>query len=207
MTKAAPEPLQSSISVKLIALWDSQSVVNLNICKQGDYHCDCYYHDVTIHTAAWCHAGLEVLRVWTRHAEVQLGLQHPLPHPAAFVTRSAAARRPRGPAGVDARLRCVIWGGNMRRHAETLRGQEHKANQKPFLTEKKEKKKCILYILLFQQLTGVTLYCFLLMQHFFFSFLFFSFKSRFHPAPADLSRQQNRAAAAAGWGTKLTLIT
>lgn len=118
MTKAAPEPLQSSISVKLIALWDPQSVVNLNICKQGDYHCDCYYHDVTIHTAAWCHAGLEVLRVWTRHAEVQLGLQHPLPHPAAFVTRSAAARRPRGPAGVDARLRCVIWGGNMRRHLE-----------------------------------------------------------------------------------------
>lgn len=55
----------------------------------------------------------------------------------------------------------------MRRHLEDRSIKRH---QKPFPTDKKNI--FFLYILLFQQLTGVTLYCFLLMQHF---FLFFSF--------------------------------
>lgn len=69
------------------------------------YLCVCVF---TLHTASRSHAGLEILSVGTRHAEVQLGLQHPLPHPAAFFTRSAATRRPGRPAWVDTRLRCVI---------------------------------------------------------------------------------------------------
>lgn len=74
------------------------------------YLCVCVFVHVffTLHTAAWSHAGLEILSMRTWHAEVQLRLQHPLPHPAAFFTRSAAARRPWRPARVDACLWCVI---------------------------------------------------------------------------------------------------
>lgn len=66
----------------------------------------------TLNAAPRPHAGLEVLSMWTRHAEVQLGLQHPLPHPAALLTGGAAACRPGGPARVDTSLRCVVWERN-----------------------------------------------------------------------------------------------
>lgn len=68
--------------------------------------CTCCYF--TLHAASRSHAGLEILSMWTGHAEVQLSLQHPLPHPATFFTCCAAARRPRRPAWVDACLWCVI---------------------------------------------------------------------------------------------------
>lgn len=62
----------------------------------------------TLHTTSRAHAGLEILSVGTRHAEIQLGFQHPLPHPAAFFTSSAATRRPGRPAGVDTCLWSVV---------------------------------------------------------------------------------------------------
>lgn len=63
---------------------------------------------ITLHATSWPHAGLKILGVGTRDAEIQLSLQHPLPHPATFITRGAAACRPRRPGGVDTRLRCVV---------------------------------------------------------------------------------------------------
>lgn len=63
---------------------------------------------LTLHAASWGHARLEILRVRTGHAQVKLCLQHPLPHPAAFVARGAAARRPGRPGRVDARLGSVV---------------------------------------------------------------------------------------------------
>lgn len=42
-------------------------------------------------TAAWTHAGLEVLGVWAGHTEVQLSFQHSLPHPLALFTGGGAA--------------------------------------------------------------------------------------------------------------------
>lgn len=46
---------------------------------------------LTFVTAARVHAGLEVLGVWAGDTEVQLRLQHALPHPLAFVTSGGAA--------------------------------------------------------------------------------------------------------------------
>lgn len=54
------------------------------------------------------HAGFKVLGVWARHTEVQLGLQHPLPHPLALFTSGRAAGWPWRPVGVDAGLRSII---------------------------------------------------------------------------------------------------
>ena len=66
---------------------------------------------LTLQAAAGSHAGLEVLRAGTGHGGVQLGLQHPLPHPAALVAGGAAAGRPGRPGRVDAGLRgVVLWG-------------------------------------------------------------------------------------------------
>lgn len=63
---------------------------------------------LTFIAAAGAHAGLEVLGVRTGDAEVQLGLQHALPHPLALFTSGRAAGRPWGPVGVDAGFRGVI---------------------------------------------------------------------------------------------------
>lgn len=63
----------------------------------------------TFIAAAWARAGLEVLRVRAGDTEVQLRLQHALPHPLAFVAGGGAAGGPRGPVGVDAGFRGVIW--------------------------------------------------------------------------------------------------
>ena len=64
---------------------------------------------LTFVAAAGAHAGLEVLGVGAGDAEVQLCLQHALPHPLAFVAGGGAAGGPRGPVGVDAGFRGVIW--------------------------------------------------------------------------------------------------
>lgn len=64
---------------------------------------------LTFITAAGAHAGLEVLGVWTGDTEVQLCLQHALPHPLAFVAGGGAAGGPWGPVGVDAGFRGIIW--------------------------------------------------------------------------------------------------
>ena len=64
---------------------------------------------LTFVTAARAHAGLEVLGVGAGDAEVQLCLQHALPHPLAFVAGGGAAGGPRGPVGVDAGFGGVIW--------------------------------------------------------------------------------------------------
>lgn len=42
---------------------------------------------LTLIAAARPHAGLKVLCVWTQYTEIQLGLQHPLPHPFPLLTR------------------------------------------------------------------------------------------------------------------------
>lgn len=63
---------------------------------------------LTFIAAAGAHAGLEVLGVRAGDAEVQLCLQHALPHPLAFVAGGGAAGGPRGPVGVDAGFRGVI---------------------------------------------------------------------------------------------------
>lgn len=68
--------------------------------------CACFYF--TLHAASRSHAGLEILSMWTGHTEVQLSLQHPLPHPATFFTCCTTARWPWRPAWVDACLWCVI---------------------------------------------------------------------------------------------------
>lgn len=64
---------------------------------------------VTFIAAARARAGLEVLGVGTGDTEVQLRLQHALPHPLAFVAGGRAAGGPRGPVGVDAGFGGVIW--------------------------------------------------------------------------------------------------
>lgn len=64
---------------------------------------------LTFLAAARAHAGLEVLGVGAGDAEVQLSLQHALPHPLAFVAGGGAAGGPRGPVGVDAGFGGVIW--------------------------------------------------------------------------------------------------
>lgn len=64
---------------------------------------------LTFVAAARAHAGLEVLRVGAGDAEVQLSLEHALPHSLASVTGGGAAGRPRGPVGVDAGFGGVIW--------------------------------------------------------------------------------------------------
>lgn len=46
---------------------------------------------LTLIAASGPHAGLKVLGVWAGHTEVQLGLQHPLPHPLALFTSGRAA--------------------------------------------------------------------------------------------------------------------
>lgn len=66
-------------------------------------------HALTFLAAARAHAGLEVLGVGAGDAEVQLRLEHALPHPLAFVTGGGAAGGPRGPVGVDAGFGGVIW--------------------------------------------------------------------------------------------------
>lgn len=66
-------------------------------------------HLLTFVTAARAHARLEVLGVGAGDAEVQLRLQHALPHPLAFVAGGGAAGGPRGPVGVDAGFGGVIW--------------------------------------------------------------------------------------------------
>jgi hypothetical protein len=63
---------------------------------------------LTFITAAWTHAGLEVLGVRAGDTQVQLCLQHALPHPLAFVTGGRAAGGPWGPVGVDAGFRGVV---------------------------------------------------------------------------------------------------
>lgn len=64
---------------------------------------------LTFVAAAGAHAGLEVLGVGAGDTEVQLCLQHALPHPLAFVAGGGAAGGPWGPVGVDAGFRGVIW--------------------------------------------------------------------------------------------------
>lgn len=64
---------------------------------------------LTFIAAAGAHAGLEVLGVRTGDTEVQLCLQHALPHPLTLFTSGRAAGRPWGPVGVDAGFRGVIW--------------------------------------------------------------------------------------------------
>lgn len=63
---------------------------------------------LTFIAAARAHAGLKVLRVRAGDAEVQLRLQHALPHSLALFTGGGAAGRPRRPVGVDAGFRGVI---------------------------------------------------------------------------------------------------
>lgn len=64
---------------------------------------------LTFIAAARAHAGLEVLGVGAGDTEVQLRLQHALPHPLPLVAGGGAAGGPWRPVGVDAGFRGVIW--------------------------------------------------------------------------------------------------
>ena len=64
---------------------------------------------LTFVAAPGAHAGLEILGVGAGDAEIQLCLQHALPHPLPFVAGGRAAGGPRGPVGVDAGFGGVIW--------------------------------------------------------------------------------------------------
>lgn len=79
----------------------------LSIWVLKSWFCVCLI--LTLITAAGPHAGLKVLSMWTGHTEIQLCLQHPLPHPLPLLTCRGAARRPRRPVGVDTCLWSVIW--------------------------------------------------------------------------------------------------
>lgn len=70
--------------------------------------CLCWPKVFTLYSASQCHAGLEILSVWTWHSRVQLCLQHPLSHLSTFLTSSTATRRPRRPLRVNACLWYVI---------------------------------------------------------------------------------------------------
>lgn len=70
--------------------------------------CLCWPKVFTLYSASWCHAGLEILSVWTWHSQVQLCLQHPLSHLSTFLTSSTATCRPRRPLRVNACLWYVI---------------------------------------------------------------------------------------------------
>lgn len=63
---------------------------------------------LTFVTATRPHTWLKILCVGAGNAQVQLGLQHPLPHPLALFTCGRAAGRPGRPVGVDAGLWSVI---------------------------------------------------------------------------------------------------
>ena len=63
---------------------------------------------LTFITTARPHARLKILRVWAFNAKIQLGLQHPLPHSLALLTRGRTADRPWRPIGVDTGLWSII---------------------------------------------------------------------------------------------------
>lgn len=89
------------------------SPLKVNSAARGSFQV--VVQTLTLVAAAGTHAGLEIGRVRAGNAEVQLSLQHPLPHPLALLAGGRAAGGPRRPVGVDARLRSVVCRSTGRR--------------------------------------------------------------------------------------------
>lgn len=77
-------------------------------CKVALLRADTLRQTLTLVAASGTHARLKICRVRAGNAQVQLSLQHPLPHPLALFASGRAAGGPRRPVGVDAGLRRVI---------------------------------------------------------------------------------------------------
>lgn len=71
-------------------------------------HTETLWQTLTLVAAPRPHARLKICGVRAGNAQVQLSLQHPLPHSLALFTGGRAAGRPRRPVGVDTGLRRVI---------------------------------------------------------------------------------------------------